>query len=426
LKTFAVWYLLYNIVLTIAFLLALPLLPVLACCGARYRSGLAERLGFHSDDLIASLSGARPIWIHAASVGEVRSALALVSGLKARVLQRKVLLSTFTASGNRLARQSGAADVVVFLPLDLWWIVRRALAKFDPSLLVVIETEIWPNLLRQAHRRGVPTLLLSGRLSAKSLARYRVFKEFFRRALGCFSALGMQSSEDAVRIVELGAAANKVSVVGTLKATPTPGHESVSAAAIQRNGKPLLVAGSTHQGEEESVLDALAALRPTYPNLNLVIAPRHPERFDAVARLLAERGLIFQRRSQVREEQWFEKEILLLDTVGELVDFFAAADIAFVGGSLVQIGGHNILEPARLAKPILFGPHMEHYQTFARAMVQEGAALEVGSGAELARALGELLSDTDKRRQMGQRAAAIAAAHEGAFGSNLSLAERYL
>lgn len=420
------WYLLYNVILTGAFLLALPMLPLLVCLGPRYRTGMAERLGVYSGAASASLSGARPLWIHAASVGEVRSAVALVNSLKSRLPEQKILLSTFTASGYVQARQIDAADAVIFFPLDIFWIVRRALAKFDPALIVIVETEIWPNFLRQAHRRGVPTLLLSGRLSAKSLVRYRVFKEFFRRVLGCFSALGMQSAEDAARIVDLGASENRVSVVGTLKAARVAGHDSVSIAATHRNGNPLLVAGSTHQGEEECLLEALASLRAKYPNLVLVIAPRHPERFQSVERLLAERGLVFQRRSQVRPEQWFDKEILLLDTVGELVDFFAVADIAFVGGSLVQVGGHNILEPARLGKPILFGPHMENYQRFARVMIQEGAALQVASGAELTKALGGLLGDPEIRRQMGQRAAAIAKAHESAFGLNLELAERYL
>lgn len=420
------WYLFYNFLITIAFVLALPLLPFFTCLGLRYRQGLAQRLGYYSRDLLSSLAGSRPVWVHAASVGEVRSAGPLVSALKARAPGRKILLSTFTATGNWQARQISGVDAVIFFPLDLIWIVRRALVKFDPALLVIIETEIWPNLLCQAYRRGVPALLLSGRLSAKASARYTLFRTFFARVLGCFSALGMQSAEDAARIVKLGADDKKVSVVGSLKGARLSADQSVKSLSRALHGKPLLVAGSTHRGEEESLLEALSLVRANYPTLFLVLAPRHPERFGDVERLLANSSFVFHRRSQAKAAEWFDKDILLLDSVGELVNFFAAADVAFVGGSLVDVGGHNILEPARFGKPIVFGPHMENFHNVASEMVRQGAAVEVANAQELAQALNDLLVDSNKRRQMGQRAAEIAAAHQGAFGLNLGLAERYL
>ncbi len=420
------WYFLYNILFTLAFVLALPLLPFLACLGPRYRDGLAQRLGCYSGEILSSLAGSRPVWVHAASIGEVRSAEALVGALKARAPERKILLSTFTASGNRLARQISGADAVIFFPVDLFWLARRVLTKFDPALLVIIETEIWPNLLRQAYRRGVPTLLLSGRLSAKASARYTLCRSFFARALGCFSALGMQSVEDAARIVSLGADEKKVTVVGSLKAARPNAESSPQSLSGSSRGKPLLVAGSTHRGEEESLLEALALVRENFPNLSLVIAPRHPERFADVERLLANSSFVFQRRSQSTPAEWFDKDILLLDSVGELVDFFAAADVAFVGGSLVAVGGHNVLEPARFGKPILFGPHMENFQNLASDMLRQGAALEVNGAKELASALNDLLADPNRRRTMGRRALEVAAAHQGAFGLNLGLAERYL
>lgn len=420
------WYLVYNLIITISFLLALPLLPLLTCLGPRYREGLAQRLGYYSRDILSSLAGGRPVWVHAASVGEVRSAGPLVSALKARAPGRKILLSTFTATGNWQARQIPGVDAVIFFPLDLIWIVRHALVKFDPALLVIIETEIWPNLLCQAYRRGVPALLLSGRLSTKASARYTLCRSFFARVLGCFSALGMQSMEDAARIVKLGADDKKVSVVGSLKAVSSRADDTVKLLSSALHGKPLLVAGSTHRGEEESLLEALSLVRTNYPTLILVLAPRHPERFGDVERLLANSRFVFHRRSQAKAAEWFDKDILLLDSVGELVNFFAAADVAFVGGSLVEVGGHNILEPARFGKPILFGPHMENFQTLATEMLRQGAAVEVASARELASALNDLLVDPDKRRQMGQRAAEIAAAQQGAFSLNLCLAERYL
>ncbi len=420
------WYFLYNVLFTVLFVSALPLLPVLACLGARYREGLEQRLGFYSKDVVSSLVGSRPVWLHAASVGEVLSVKPLVAALKAQAPARKILISTFTATGNRQARQIDDVDAVIFFPLDVLWIVRRALTKFDPALLVIVETEIWPNLLRQAYYLGVPVVLLSGRLSAKATARYTVCRSLFSRALDYFAALGMQSAEDAARIVSLGADEKKVSVVGTLKAMRANPADSIHNLARSLDGKPLLVAGSTHRGEEESLLEALKLVRARHPNLSMVIAPRHPERFGDVERLLANSKFVFQRRSQTAPADWFKKDILLLDSVGELAHFFAVGDVAFVGGSLVEVGGHNILEPAGVATPILVGPHMENFQALADTMLRQGAALEVASAAALADALDELLADSMKRRRMGQRAKEIAVAHQGAFALNFSLAERYL
>jgi 3-deoxy-D-manno-octulosonic-acid transferase len=268
--------------------------------------------------------------------------------------------------------------------------------------------------------------MLSGRLSAKSLARYKLCRDFFRSVVGYFSVIGMQTAEDAARIIDLGAGKHKVSVVGTLKGAQWQPQGLAPARGSTANGKPLLVAGSTHRGEEESLLEALRLLRAHFPTLSLVIAPRHPERFDDVERLLAGSGFVFQRRSRVGPEQWFEKDVLLLDSVGELVNFFAAADVAFIGGSLVEVGGHNVLEPARFGKPILFGPHMENFRSLAADLLRQGAALEVANASEMAGAVEQLLADPARRRHMGERAVAVAASHQRAFEMNLDLAQRYL
>ena len=420
------WYLLYNLLLTLAFVLALPFLPLLGLFGSRYREGLCQRLGYYPREIALAFAAQSPIWIHAASVGEVRSAEALAHALKARIPGRKILLSTFTATGCRLGRQSADVDAVIFFPLDLLWIVRRALAKFNPALVIIIETEIWPNFLRQAYRRGIPTLLLSGRLSARASARYKLCHSFFRRVLGSFTALGMQSAEDAVRIVGLGAAQNKVSVVGSLKSRGPISQVAANRFVSAPRRKTLIVAGSTHRGEEEILLAALTLVRTRFGNLSMVLAPRHPERFDDVERLLRHSSLVFQRRSQADPTEWFDKDVLLLDSLGELADFFAAADVAFVGGSLVEVGGHNVSEPARFAKPILFGPHMGNFHSLAEQMKREGAALEVTGAEDLAAAISDLLADPVKRQQMGQKAARIISAHQQAFSANLHLAERYL
>jgi 3-deoxy-D-manno-octulosonic-acid transferase len=421
------WYFLYNLVLTVAFTLVLPLTPFIFLLGPRYRDGYTQRLGFYPKDILSSLAGDRPLWIHAASVGEVRSAEPLVRELKAHAPQRKILISTYTSTGHRVAQRIGAVDAVIFLPLDLLWVVQRALTRFDPAVLMIIETEIWPNLLREAFRRGVPTLLLSGRLSAKAFSRYSFCRPFFRLVLDCFTVLGMQSAADAARIRVLGANKAKVSVVGSLKFAfqqTLERRESPASAGCQ--GKPLLVAGSSHRGEEEILLKAFTLARSWFPQLSMILAPRHPERFAEVEKLLIDSPFDFQRKSQVNGGQFFDKDVLLLDTVGELTEFFAAADVAFVGGSLVDAGGHNVLEPARYHKPILFGPNMSNFENIAEQMKQKGAAIEVGGADDLAQALVNLLADSEKRRRMGEMAFQIAGANNQALTQNLLLAERYL
>jgi 3-deoxy-D-manno-octulosonic-acid transferase len=421
------WYFLYNLILTVAFACVLPFTPLILFLGSRYRDGFIQRLGHYPRTILTSLASVRPVWIHAASVGEVRSAEALVRELKARAPQRKILISTFTSTGHRIAQRIGDVDAVIFLPLDVLWIVRRALISFRPSALLIIETEIWPNLLREAFRQGVPTLLLSGRLSPKAFSRYSLFRFFFRVVLNHFTVLGMQSAADAARLRKLGASEKKISVVGSLKFAFDKTQKRRECPALAGcQDKPLLVVGSSHRGEEEILLQAFAAARSRFPKLSMVLAPRHPERFAEVEKLLAGSPFGFQRRSQVNDGQPFEKDILLLDTLGELADFFAIADIAFVGGSLIDAGGHNILEPARYHKPVLFGPNMSNFQSVAEQMKQNGAAIEVGDANDLAQALVSLLADTNRRRRMGEMASQIVGANSHALTENFRLAERYL
>jgi 3-deoxy-D-manno-octulosonic-acid transferase len=422
-----VWYLLYNVALTIVFIAALPFVPFILVLGARYRDGILQRFGIYPRAVLARIASVNPVWIHAASVGEVRAAAPLVHALKADDPKRTVVVSTFTATGNRVARQLAGVDAVIFLPLDFLPVVRRALKKIDPSLLIFIETEIWPNLLRQTHRRGIPTLLLSGRLSARALPRYLRWRPFFRRVLKYYTVIGMQSQQDAARILKLGAEEKKVSVVGSLKFAQNGFAEAHhSMASLRDPTRLLLVAGSSHRGEEEILLEVLRMVRAHYPKFSMVLAPRHPERFGEVEKLLKATPFTFHRKSQVKTEQYFEQDILLLDTLGELPEFFAAGDITFVGGSLVGAGGHNVLEPARFQKPVLFGPHMANFEGIAEGMKQSGAAIEVHGADDLARALLSLLADREARQRMGRLAGQFAAAHHENFARNLSLAIRYL
>jgi 3-deoxy-D-manno-octulosonic-acid transferase len=419
------WFLGYNILLTMVFLLTLPFTPLLPLIGKRFSAGLAQRLGYFPPAQLHSMAGARPVWIHASSVGEVGSVAALVRELKNRHPRRRIVLSTFTATGNETARKFAGIDAVIYLPLDFCWTVRRALTQWNPSLMLFVETEIWPNLLRECFRRGIPTVLVSGRLSARSFPRYQRFRGFFRQVLRRFTAIGMQTGDDAARIVRLGADADKVSVVGSLKWAGAPPPSS-QFADVPRHGKILLIAGSTHAGEEQILLACFAVLRPRFPELSMVLAPRHPERFGDVETLLMGSGFSWCRRSTAGPDRLFAQDILLLDTVGELSQFFALGDVAFVGGSLVDVGGHNILEPARAGKAILFGPYMANMQAVAEAFKAQGAAVEVADGAALSAALANLLSDHAKRIAMGRLALEAAANGDGAMQRNYALAARYL
>jgi len=324
-----------------------------------------------------------------------------------------------------LELERAGVDAVIYLPLDFFWTVRRALTQWNPALMLFVETEIWPNLLGECYRRGIPTVMVSGRLSARSYPRYENFRSFFRQVLRQFAAIGMQTGEDAARIVRLGADEKKVSVVGSLKLAGTV-PQLARFAQVPRHGKKIVIAGSTHAGEERILLASLASLRSRFPELSMVLAPRHPERFAEVEELLRRSGFSYCRRSLTEEPRLFEKDILLLDTVGELCEFFALGDVAFVGGSLVDIGGHNILEPARAGRAIVFGPYMTNLPALAGEFKAKGAAMEVADGAALSAALANLLSDDDKRLSMGRLALTVSLQGEAAVKRNYALAARYL
>ncbi|HTN69969.1 MAG TPA: 3-deoxy-D-manno-octulosonic acid transferase [Methylomirabilota bacterium] len=424
-------YILYNCFSTLLFIIGLPFLPLLLLLGDRFRNGLLERFAYYSRALSGAIGGSRPIWIHAASVGEVSAASELAREFKGRLPGKKIIISTFTDTGNRIARGITAADSVLFLPLDQLWVVRRALRKLDPSILIVLETEIWPNLLREAYRKGVPTLLLSGRLSVRSFERYSLFRVFFRQVMECFSAMGMQSEEDARRIVSLGADVNRVSVVGNLKRASSArrGIDDAKAekeeAAVGRQNQ-LLVIGSSHRGEEEILIGVYLSLKKRFPRLQMVLAPRHPQRFSEVEKLLQARGLDYEKKSRVNGRVAFANEVMLLDTVGDLQDFYAMGDIAFVGGSLVDAGGHNLLEPARCRKPVLFGPYMSNFASLALEMKQRGAGIEVVGAEDLTRELADLLGDPERCRTVGEKAYGVATGDHGVMQRSLALAQKYL
>ena len=428
-------YFFYNLLLAVLFCTGLPLLLFLPLLGRRFSSGLPERLGLYPRRVRQRFALHRPIWIHAASVGEARAAKVLIDGLRSRFPERRIVLSTFTQTGQDLARQEAGADEVVFLPLDLLWTVRRAIAALNPAVLVIIETEIWPNLLREAHQRGIPAVLVSGRISERAFYRYKRLRWFFRHVVRYLRCSGMQSEADRERIVFLGANPGRVEVTGDLKHAAAAFHPTGKTAefaipALSVNGTEhqgsLWVVGSSHQGEEEIVLAAFIELKKRFPTLRLVLAPRHPQRFREVEKLLLARDLPFARKSQMNGKLSFEKDILILDTIGDLERFYAAGDFALVGGSLVDAGGHNLLEPARFGKPVLFGPYTGNVSALATELIQNGAGIRVSGCEDLVREITALLAEPEKCKAIGHRAFDVAARDDGVLAGSVGVVARYL
>lgn len=428
-----VTYWIYNALATALLLVGLLCLPVLYLLGKRYSKGLGERLGFYSRETRSSVQQARPVWIHAASVGETLCAGRLVEEIRKRFPARRMVVSAFTQTGYETACRVITDASVIFFPLDHPWIVKRALFTFDPSVVVFLEAEIWPNMLRLARRRGTPTLLLSGRFSTRSFNKYAALSWFFRGVLRNFASLGMQSEADANRAKELGADPEKVFVTGNLKLAGSGSSFDDEPMIVESfhlkkksAGRRLLVVGSSHRGEEEILLDAFRRLKQRFPDFQMVLAPRHPQRFAEVERLLKASGVEFEKKSQINGRSLFVEDICFLDTLGELQEFYSLGDIAFVGGSLIDAGGHNLLEPARVRRPVLFGPHMGHFTAIAEEMKEKGGGVEVRSVEDLVREITDLLNDADKRLRMGEKAYQVAANERRVGERTCELLSRYL
>ena len=402
-------YLGYDALGAAGALLALPALPWLLARG--YGGGAGERLG-RLPAAAQRLAG-RPIWLHCASVGETRSAAPLVARLRERAPRRPVVISTTTLTGRAVAQADLGADVAMLLPVDALRIVDRVFRRVRPGALLLVETELWPGLLRAAAGVGAPVAMVSGRLSARALARYRWAGPLFPAALGYISAFGMQTPADAERVVALGAPPTRVRVTGSLKASAAPAPAAPPLHGLA--GRRVLVAASTQPGEEEFVLQAFAALRRVYRDALLILAPRRPERFDAVAELAAASGVPWQRRSALADTVGPDVALLVLDTLGELVRFFPTAWAVFVGGTVAPLGGHNVLEPATYGRPVAFGPHTAYVAAAAAARCAAGGAADVRTPAELAVYWDSLLADRAAADGAGARAHAAMAASADAL-----------
>lgn len=414
-------YLLYTCLSLVVFVALAPYFVYQAVRYRKYVSNLRQRLGYLPVSF--NVDGDESIWIHAVSVGEALTARTLASELKQRYPGLRLFVSTTTIAGQQVAaRQIKDADALFYFPIDFGFIVKRTLRLVRPRLFVVMETEIWPNLLRQCRREGVRTIVVNGRISNRSYPRYRAIRPLFRRVLADVDRFCMQSQESADRIVALGADPARVSVTGNLK------FDAVQAAAAgqDRNGPRVLryfrvpdarvvfIAGSTMKGEELQVLRAFERARASVDRPLLVIAPRHPERFDEVERLAREEGFRTVRRSALTIDEEPAADVVVLDTIGELAHLYRAATVVFVGGSLVPTGGHNILEPAAFGKPIVFGPHMQNFREIAATFLEAGAAVQVQSERELEDELRTLFTTPARRAGLGEAARGIIEVNQGA------------
>lgn len=411
------------------FILAIPLILLrLIWRGSRasaYFKRWNERFG-----LKAAPSSDKPvIWVHAVSVGEVEAARPLVDALQDAYPGHRILVTTMTPTGSaRVVSLYGDKVLHCYLPYDLPFAITRFLKSARPELGIIMETELWPNLLHHAHSLDIPLVLANARLSARSAAGYQRIAKLTRSMLQKFSLIAAQSQDDRQRLIALGADKDNVHAVGNLKfeiALPASLSEEAEALRAMWGNRPVFIAASTHEGEDEIILNASRRIRADFPDLLLIVVPRHPERFDKVAALSQRTGFKILRRS---ENGMCSREIqvLVVDTMGELPLFYGTADIAFVGGSLVPTGGHNLLEPAALGRAVIIGPHYFNFNEISRQFLEAHAAIQVDDSEALAEAVTDLLKNPQKRADMGQAGQNLIQRSQGASKRLLNLIKRHI
>jgi len=413
-------YFLYNIILTCLLLISAPYFLVRSLIRKQFRKALPQRIGFFQN-----LSFKKPIWVHAASVGEVFCSVPLIKKIKKEFPNLKIVLTTMTSMGNETAKVClPETDQVLFLPIDHPLFIRSAIKKIQPSILLIAETELWPNLLRFCGKNGIPIVLFNGRISQKSFRRYLLFKFFFKECLKYVSLFLMQTEEDRMRIIEIGGGSQKTRTVGNLKFDQT--FPSLTQEAMDETAKTLgiskkgnvLIAGSTHSGEEEILVALYKELKKKDPNLLLILAPRHLERLEEVERILRKESLSWLRRTALSldtsQSDRVQPEVILLDTMGELLGIYSLGTLIFVGGSLVPIGGHNPLEPLFFRKCVLFGPHMFNFLEISSRLIETGGAIQVVGRNDLFSQLKHLFSDEGARKEVGEKGYQFLQRHQGA------------
>ncbi len=427
-------YLLYDLILLTSSLVLVPYYFLRGLKHGKRRRGVRERLGFYQPGRLDALRGKEIIWVHAVSVGETKAAIPLLKALRREHPEAAIVLSNTTETGRAVAERIDEVDLPIFFPFDLSWGVRRVLRRIRPRLVVIVETEIWPNFMRIAHSMAIPVVLTNGRISDRSFPRYMKGRFVIAPILDMFSAFCMQSTQDADRIRAMGAPAGKIMVTGNVKfdlqaEPPVPAQVQALRSLYRLDAETQVwVAGSTHPGEEEPIAEAFRSLCEAGRRLVLILVPRHPERCRSLVQILSGRGFSVQLRSAVqgRSEPLCSGEILLGDTLGEMLNFYAVADLVFVGGSLVATGGHNVLEASAVQKPVLFGPHMHNFKEIAALLLDAGGAIQIQGADDLAPTVERLLDDPARRNAMGEGGYALLAANAGATRRTLEVARRVM
>ncbi|MGD9906461.1 MAG: 3-deoxy-D-manno-octulosonic acid transferase [Vicinamibacterales bacterium] len=427
-------YVLYTALIVLFALAVSPWLVYQAVRYRKYVASLPQRLGYLPVSF--NIDAEPSIWIHAVSVGELLTARPLIGALRERHPELRLFVSTTTMSAQQLARRSVPdADAVFYFPFDLGLVVRRTLDLVKPQLFLMMETEIWPNLLRACRSRGVRTAVVNGRLSARSFPRYRMARAFFRHVLADIDQFCVQSEESARRFVEIGARPDRVTVTGSLKfdslEPSAPAGQARPRERVLRYfrfapNRPVLIAGSTMKGEEAMVLRVFRRVKGALPNAVLVIAPRHPERFGEVVQLCGQEGFRTVRRSDLPIDGEPRADIVVLDTIGELATIYQLGTVVFVGGSLVPTGGHNILEPAISGRPVVFGPHMQNFAEIAAAFVANEAGVQVADEGAFDAQVLSLMTDPVRRARLGAAARALVEANRGAKDKTLAVLDGLL
>jgi len=413
---------------------ALFYLPTLIFKG-KLHGDFLERFGVYSGDKLRALEAAsRPIWIQAVSVGEVALCKSLIPKLKAAFPQKQIVLSTITKTGNDFAKKLFANDVIVmYFPLDFSFIVKKVVGLINPTIYVMIETEIWPNFLKEVSARSIPSIIINGRISDRSFGKYMMAKSFLKDTLSRISSFCMQSRLDAERIISMGAPKDKVSVTGNMKLDAEEKLEFKTREELSKilNIEPydqIFVAGSTHKGEEEIVLKSFKELTADLPGLRLIIAPRHVERAGEVESVAKGLGFETVQLSKMDPEVRFKAKtpVFILDKIGYLNSAYSFASVVFIGGSLVKHGGQNPVEPAVLKKPIVFGPYMFNFKDISNSLLEGKAAIMVRNKIELTGHVKELLGNKATRDELGDKALKVVINSRGATAKNLKEIERLI
>ncbi|HJP91166.1 MAG TPA: 3-deoxy-D-manno-octulosonic acid transferase [Pyrinomonadaceae bacterium] len=422
-------YLAYSLLLSLGLIVLIPHFIFQALAHGKYIDGLRQRLGS-----IPSINDKPVIWLHCVSVGETQAARPLAQRLKQQFPHHALVVSTITLTGQKLACDvfRNQAETVFYFPFDWRWSVRRALKAINPAAVLIMETELWPNFLRECKAKGVPVALVNGRISRQSFRRYRLIKFFFQRVLSCLSIAVMQSEADAERLQTLGMRQEKLFTTGNLKfdaevaADLTERTDEIGRRFGLKSSMPLIVAASTHAPEEEILIESFKQLGTQQP-ARLMLAPRHPERFKEVASLIENSGLSWTRRTDPPASRDIDASVILLDTIGELPAVYLLADVVFVGGSIVDKGGHNVLEPAAAGVAVVTGAHTHNFHAIVDLMVQGGAIVQLppiegpSAAEELTRVLSQLLANRDERAELGRRAKQLVTDNRGATERTLKL-----